>query len=762
MNDANTLSCPTCGGPVATAEAEPLARVSCPQCGQRVRASRSFDHFELLETLGTGGMGTVYKARDTHLDREVAIKVLRKDLGPEYADQLRQEARVTASINHPNVVQVFSFGRAHDQYYLVMELVDRGTLDDIIEEQKTLPEDQVLRAGIEVARGLGAAFAKGLIHRDVKPANILFAGDGTAKISDFGLAGLAGLAEPHGQNTGAIWGTPYYVAPERLNNAPEDFHSDIYSLGATLFHAIAGCPPFEGHTTSAADLRALKNRPLKLNVVAPDVSPTTAGVIGQMIAPDSRLRFHSYEGVIAALEKARRMLLGEAEPARRRPVLIALALVMTALALGGWFLSKRARPLQAAPESHASATTAAIDINRQFENARRQLSDGNYAEARAAFAQLAVDTKRKQPIYDWALLHEALAALLNHEPFQMRQALEEVENAGTSDFADHQLGAFLLETARRANAHTTVGLTDVPENPARPFALFVLGLVDVDLGRFTDAVALLDTFVRAQPATNFSWMKEYQPLARKYLDDSRAWLTWREERSAAKRPSQVKRALEDLRALIPNLQRGTAIAHEAGFEEKNLANRLGDGGSAGKAQQEQRHEELLAREVPRWDRAFDAFRHSAALYDFAGAAEVMRNARVSEPSLKTMRDGYERAANWLVEWKAQLIGDLNARGFDGRVVANNAEYTGITGASATALKLRNPYGFTEIDWLKVPPASLVTISSAFANDADRKWRCAVFAWTIGQTDAAKQLFDAACAAKSSYNDARKFFEQSRR
>ncbi len=757
MSDANTLSCPKCGGPIATAEAEPLARVTCPKCGERVRAARSFDHFELLETLGTGGMGTVYMAHDTQLDRDVAIKVLRKDLGPEYVNELQREARITASINHANVVQVFSFGRAHDQYYLVMELVDRGTLEDIIEERRKLPEEEVLRAGIEVARGLRAAFQKGLIHRDVKPANILFASDGTAKVSDFGLAGLV---EPHAQNPGAIWGTPYYVAPERLNNAPEDFRSDIYSLGATLFHAIAGCPPFEGETTSAADLRALKNRPLKLNQVAQDVSPATASVIGRMIAPDPRLRYHSYDAAISALEKSRRMLRGEKEPLRLKVVLLVIALLLIAMAAAGWFFSRHARVAPSA--TTASPSASPIDINRVFEDARRKLTDGKFPDARAAFARLATDTTGKQPIYDWARLNQALAALLDHESSQTVQALQGVENVGTTGFADRELGTFLLETARRANARSTISLNDVPQHPARPFALAFLGLVDVDLGRFSDAVALLDAYMRAQPAPNFSWMSEYKPLAQKYLDDSRAWLTWREQRGSAKSAADVKRALDNLRALIPKLQKDTAIAREAVLEEKTLANRLSDAEGAEKARREQQHQEVLARETPQWNGALEAFRRAASVYDFAGAGEAVRKVQLTEPSLRTLRDGYEQAANWLAQWKAQLISDLNTRGFNGRVIANNAEYIGIGGATPTSLKLRNPYGFTELDWLKISPVTLVTVSSAFATDADKKWLCGVFAWTIGQTDAAKQLFDAACAAKPSYKDARKFFDQARR
>ena len=179
-------------------------------------------------------MGSVYKARDTALDRFVALKLLRRDAEAGHTAELQQEARVTASVNHPHVVKVFSFGSDHGQFYLVMELVDQGSLDDFIEERKQLPEAEVLQTAIQVAKGLQAAHAKGLIHRDVKPANILFADPSTAKIVDFGLAGAA---EP--KTEGAIWGTPYYVAPERLNNESEDFRSDIYSLGGTLFHALA-------------------------------------------------------------------------------------------------------------------------------------------------------------------------------------------------------------------------------------------------------------------------------------------------------------------------------------------------------------------------------------------------------------------------------------------------------------------------------------------------------------------------------------------
>src|SRR6266581_4957274 len=209
-----TQTCQACGTAIDTTDAEPLARLPCPNCGEKMKVERTFDHFVVVETLGIGGMGTVYKARDTLLDRFVALKLLRKDLegGLDSTAELRQEARAAAAVNHPNIVQVFSSGTDHGQFYLVMELVERGSLDDFIEQQTRLPEAQVLEAGIQTAKGLRAAYAKRLIHRDVKPANILFADEHTAKIGDFGLAGVA--AET-GEAKGEIWGPPYYVAPER-------------------------------------------------------------------------------------------------------------------------------------------------------------------------------------------------------------------------------------------------------------------------------------------------------------------------------------------------------------------------------------------------------------------------------------------------------------------------------------------------------------------------------------------------------------------
>src|SRR5262249_4000541 len=282
-----TQACWVCGTALDAGSYEPLAPVICPNCGQKNLVHRNFDHFfEVVETPSAGGMGTVYKAHDLHLDRYVALKLLRRDLAGEqdHNAQLQQEARIAASVNHPNVVQIFSLGTDHGQFYVVMELIDHGSLDDLMELQGRLPEHQVLEVGIQSARGLRAALRKGLIHRDVKPANILFVDEQAAKIGDFGLAAFATQHSQHTGSDSVIWGTPPYVAPERLCNQPEDVRSDIYSLGATLFHAVAGKPAIESSTNSATELYQLKQHPSDLRAVAPKVSALTARVLQRMIA----------------------------------------------------------------------------------------------------------------------------------------------------------------------------------------------------------------------------------------------------------------------------------------------------------------------------------------------------------------------------------------------------------------------------------------------------------------------------------------------
>src|SRR5436305_6861297 len=521
-------TCPACGASIDTTDAEPLARVECPNCGEKVRADRKFDHFVIVETVGVGGMGTVYKARDTLLDRFVALKLLRKDLegGLDSTAELRQEARAAAAVNHPNIVQVFSSGTDHGQFYLVMELVEHGSLDDYIEQQTRLPEDQVLEAGIQTAKGLRAAYGKGLIHRDVKPANILFADEHMAKIGDFGLAGIAAEAR------GEIWGTPYYVAPERLNHQPEDFRSDIYSLGATLFHALAGTAPIEGETNSASELLALKRQPHLLSVIAPNVSPETARVLQRMIAPEPAQRFSSYDELVAELEGAYRKLTGrdliDVATAKRktRRIIAVAAAVLLLVAIGVFFYVRKTQQQIAV----SSNVIPVAELEKQAADARHQLVLNHYNVAGAAFARIATEAHSRQPLYDWARLQQGLAALIARDECPAREAFQAVEKAGTRGFSrdDTDLANFFVTTSKRMLTTTAIGADAAKDaNLFHPFALLPFALKDINQLDVQNGAGLLDAFVKSQPLGKFAWISELKPIAQKYLDDCHVYSAWK-------------------------------------------------------------------------------------------------------------------------------------------------------------------------------------------------------------------------------------------
>src|SRR5579862_8609640 len=219
--------CSTCGALLDVSGEEPFALMHCPTCGAAMRVRRNFDHFEIQEELGAGGMGTVYRAQDMTLNRPVALKLLHRahSENPEYIQQFQKEAATTASINHPHVVKVYSTGQDNGLVYIAMELVDKGSLERLMETDHRLPEVQVLSVGIQIAQGLQAALERGLIHRDIKPGNILFADAVTAKIVDFGLAILQ---EHTTHDSEEVWATPFYVAPETVEGKAEDFRSDMY------------------------------------------------------------------------------------------------------------------------------------------------------------------------------------------------------------------------------------------------------------------------------------------------------------------------------------------------------------------------------------------------------------------------------------------------------------------------------------------------------------------------------------------------------
>jgi serine/threonine protein kinase len=273
-------------------------------------AGRSFGNYQLERELGQGGMGTVYLAKDNGLNRYVALKILRSDLGedPSFSIKFLEEVEVTASLAHPNIIRVFTLGEQEGRLYLVMEHLDQPSLEDSMQTRGKISEKEVLEIGIGIASALQFAHQEtGLIHRDIKPGNILFGRGNIPKLADFGLA--AGARTALGQQD-EIWGTPYYVSPERLLREPEDIRSDIYSLGATLYHAMAGRPPFEAETAEEVARRHISDRPPPLRSFCPEAQEQTVFTIDKCLAKKTDARWGSYAELISQLADSLRRLTG--------------------------------------------------------------------------------------------------------------------------------------------------------------------------------------------------------------------------------------------------------------------------------------------------------------------------------------------------------------------------------------------------------------------------------------------------------------------
>jgi eukaryotic-like serine/threonine-protein kinase len=286
----------------------PFEHIPCTRCGFPIFMPMRMRQFELRSIVASGGMGTVYRAMDLSLERMVAIKMLKREMAEdeEVLNSFYREARASAALNHTNIIHIYTFDENEGAPYIVMELADHGSLDTWIQRDTRVPELNVLDVGIKIASALDTALKHNLLHRDIKPGNILYNEEGEPKLVDFGLARDA---EDESADSEVIWGTPYYVAPEKIRRERENFHSDMYSLGGTLYHAITGHVPFEAPTVEEV-ISAHVNTPLTPpNHVVPEITQATSDAIAQALAKEPRDRFRTYDDLIMAFTAARSQLL---------------------------------------------------------------------------------------------------------------------------------------------------------------------------------------------------------------------------------------------------------------------------------------------------------------------------------------------------------------------------------------------------------------------------------------------------------------------
>jgi serine/threonine protein kinase len=582
-------ACPVCEALMDVTDQPPLSQVYCPNCRQSLRAHRQFNNYRLVELLGEGGMGSVYKAVDRNLNREVALKILKKECSAnaEERAKLEEEARITASINHPHVVKVFSFGEDHGQFYLAMELAGNGSLDNLMGIQHRLPEAQVLEVGMQIAEGLDAALEHNLIHRDLKPGNILFSDPHTAKLVDFGLAIVMGEAA-HAR--GEIWGTPYYIAPEKLDDQPEDFRSDMYSLGGTLFHALAGRPPYDADTASTVALKQLMSQPVSLQAFAPDVSSETAYVINRMLAKNPDERYASYSELVEHLSYARSKVVDrsrrphkgkervviDTQSAKNISGLLSLGLLSIFLAACVMTYVFRERIFGSSVPAPAAAPSSRAQLEPAFRSAVQLLGHRQATKALAEFDRLVPLSESQQPLKNWIRMNGALAALVageNKDAAKRFEALAMDEIYSTEE-EDRRLASFFVEASKqlaRPNKQIPASITELYSNTNfEAFGLLCFALHDWEMGDVENARAILGSFLTAKLPESENWINELKPLAADYAHDCDLLVAIEKALPTVADAASAQALVEEVRSSRGALRMGGKIAEQLESIERQL------------------------------------------------------------------------------------------------------------------------------------------------------------------------------------------------
>jgi serine/threonine-protein kinase len=276
--------------------------------------------YQLLEKLGQGSMGVVYKARQISLNRVVAVKVLHPRLAarPELLERLEHEAHLAARLSHNNIVQAIDVGSAGSLHYFVMELVEGKTIREELDAGKVYAEREAVEVILQVAQALGHAHKRGLLHRDVKPANIVLTTEGIAKLADLGLARTTQGDKMAESERGLLIGTPYYIAPEQVEEGKAvDGRADLYSLGATLYHMVTGQPPFAHKGVEAVLDAHLHEELTPPDHINPNLSAGLGEVVELLLAKDRKHRYRNADDLVIDLEC---LLAGEAPKLARQRI----------------------------------------------------------------------------------------------------------------------------------------------------------------------------------------------------------------------------------------------------------------------------------------------------------------------------------------------------------------------------------------------------------------------------------------------------------
>ncbi len=408
---AEIWRCPVCGYQVDIAKLGFYTELSCPQCEHTEMVHTIVSSYRVEGVLGVGGMSVVLRARDLVLNRCVAIKLLNETYRnqPERIERFENECAMMAKVRHENVVSVYAAGRARRQFYIAMELVNGQDLDTCVAERGPLPAELAIEYTIQAAHGLAAAHKAGLLHRDMKPGNVIITEDGRAKVLDFGLA----LAQSDIDSEETIWATPYYAAPETLERQTEDVRTDIYALGMTLRFLLSGIGQFEQQVNTVSQLLEYKQALQPLTDIVPGIYRSLSDLVQRMTAYERHRRPASYRDLLAELRAVQVALVTGQNPEAKREYRRKLRMgVFGTLAAGACVAVAAAyivapppaREYLRLPEEDSISASASL-----LNDAEQALSAKDFRTAYTCFSALSSGAV-EPTLAAWSALHAAILA----------------------------------------------------------------------------------------------------------------------------------------------------------------------------------------------------------------------------------------------------------------------------------------------------------------------------------------------------------------
>ena len=715
-------TCPACNEQIDVTALEPFAKISCPACRESVRVRRKFDHFMIMRQIGEGGMSRVFEAEDETLGRRVALKILNRRYSGDLARmaQFQQEALTTARVTHPNVIKLFSVGFDQGHFFIAMELVSGGSLEQRIKREGQVQEKELLRIGRQVAEGLRAAHRMGLLHRDVKPANILFTDEGTAKVVDFGLA----LFIQQQDQSGEIWATPFYVSPEKVIENKEDFRSDLFSLGASLYHALTGHPPHKVKSASLHELRMVKCRRVSLEDTGMPFGERTVHAVDELLAFEPDERPQSYDAAVDELRLAEgltdRAFISLASQRRKLAIVATVGLLVAFV--GGWWLKTSNQPKATAARTEKavrdSLTGGGITLDgggptksQRYLQARAAISQGDWQRGQAGMEELLKEGVM-QPTMNWVRFHAALCAMVEGNQERAKGLLRDMAQEDVPGGVFKALATRQQKDLGLSNRAETLKCNAVSEE--------VLGYLSVGMAHwyFGDPeqgeacfMKFLEAIRKGHPV---AWIVEYRQLVEGYARDAKLAAPLLQAGKTA--PVQdAKGLLASLEAVRSQISHGGRLLAAVDQRIAELKQRAATQGT--QAPSNLKMKEDLARRARELDQLTELTQSLPALvrgYDFSTAIGVLKEMQFESQEVRDALEGklylYENSAAFL----DLLFQDFRTRGWTG--VIQRPETTPLTAtvrdANLKEIRLRMGRGEVTLPFASLSPENLLEMAES--------------------------------------------------